>query len=393
MAAAAKAELPTQFGLDTPENAVDQKLLSDLNAADPATPDAVASALRDLVRGYTDVWVPGEEVAVKQSVTARSKQVTSFRAESEKRRVAAAKKSQNALRGQYEENRKELEQIAADLATVDSTAVAHENLKRQARHRRYKPIFAADLISADTWLDLRIRGLDPDLVDFPLRHLRSIPAKTHHQLVNRWRQNRDKAKLILPLEGEILHEDFFDSIDRMAAEQCFGFNQARLDVFKELREVAMQGRLQSSALIAVTQTEGVLWAYAHHLQKTGIPVLKAFPTAKKTKYAIYPWNPRTQTYKVKYKNGRPMHKTDSKKGKPVYADSGRDLLTESFLQQATSAEIYTYLLDEFFEDRNDLAHGQMVVDKSLVFRALLCLQSTLQHLVDHANKKLPVRFS
>jgi len=391
MATAAQAGLPLQFDLAAPKDAADQQLLAALNAANPAQPEAAATALRDLVRGYTDARVPLEEAAVKKSIAERSKQVAAYRVESEKRRAAADKKAQNALRDQYRENRDALDQIAADLAGVDATAVAHENLRRDAGMRRYKPLFAADLISADTFLDLRISGLDPDLVDFPLRHLMSISLKAHHELVDRWKQDRDKAKLILPLEGEIRHADFFDSIDRMAAMQCFGFDQARLDVFKELREVVMQGRMQSAALIAVTQTEGLLWAYAHHLQITGTPVYKLFPTAKKTKHAIYQWNPKTQTYRTKYKNGRPKHKTRTD-GTPIFATSGRDLVTESVLQQATSAEIYTYLLDQFFDERNDLAHGNLVVDKLLVLQALLCLHSMLQHLVDHANGDLPVRF-
>ncbi len=359
MATAAQRSLPEQFMLSQPNNTQDQRLLDNLKLAAPANVVAIAGALRDLIRGYTDSQVAIEATQVSQAAAARIARVATFRAKNEKRRRAAQSKDEKALAYQYRENRLALARIATDLAKMEPNVVAHENLWREVRLRRYRPLLTVDLIPADTFLDLRITGLDPDLVDFPLRHLMSMDLATYHQLVKRWKQDQDKPKLVLSLKGKILRPDFFDSIDQLATASCFGFDSLRLAVFAELRDVALQGRLQSAALIAVTQSEGLLWTYAHHLQNSGTPVFKARHERTKVRLYLYAWNPETRRYRDKYGNGR-------LKPQDRYATSGPILLKTSVLQEAMSAQLYTFLLDEFFDEQQRFGSWKSGGDKAAI---------------------------
>lgn len=111
----AKELLPEQFELRPTNNERDQRLADALSAADATNSLAVAMALRDLVRGYTDADVSLETVDVEKDMANRKAKIKRFRAENERRRRKAKNRGEKALAYQYKQNRLALARMADDL--------------------------------------------------------------------------------------------------------------------------------------------------------------------------------------------------------------------------------------------------------------------------------------
>jgi len=372
---------PFQFNLNNPTKTIDVELLRELKSADPADFEKVAVAFRNLVRGFTDQQLSSEVNAVRIESKQQLAKLRKLEKEFLSREKLSKKTGYFAIGERYKAGAEDTAQLIQAHKARNKTAVARWNLQDQTTRRRYGNIA---LLTPKTQIALQIEGLEPDLIDFPLRHLTWLPVTAYRGLAKQWGTNRDKTKIVLLLENVVFSHGFFDQVDKLVQNPIFGFSPERLTIFDELRSNATGARWHSTGLIAVTQTEGTLWAYARFLQKNGTPVYKVFKGLRKHKYSLYRWDGKTKSYRDRYTNGRPKHNVN-RRGDIQFAVSGRDLVTDSVIQEIISPELFTYLLDEFFDSRNDLAHGNLVITKVLAVQALLCLYSVLFHAVEHSK--------
>lgn len=89
------------------------------------------------------------------------------------------------------------------------------------------------------------------------------------------------------------------------------------------------------------------------------------------------WDKKKKAYKKIKRTGYPECETN-------YLKSARQLLQETRIVEFLPKEIGSYLINEFFDERNQIVHGdlELLMEKTTAICALLILYALMDHLKD-----------
>jgi hypothetical protein len=257
-------------------------------------------------------------------------------------------------------------------------ACAYLKCSHETAMRRRK-LLDPDMRAGDyLFLEMRLPRLDPAYVEFPLRFAVHLPAGWYRELYERWRTGASKDDVIRPLMPRLFDHKSLAGV--VAA--CRGFDQrmARIEsrgssreaVAEELQPCIAAGSYTAATLLAVTQVEGILWDFATYLNRQNIRVFKTEHGGKKLKYLPYPWDHGRHRYSLlSVQTRRPRH--DPK----FRLNSARQMLERTRLGEYFNEELYDYLIDDFYDERNDLVHRVPRASEETAARAILCLRAVM----------------
>jgi len=313
---------------------------------------------RLLWRGYTD-----EDVARVSSIVGQDKgryiSVLNKLLEYNEKLLTRARRSGKKREMEiYEKNRLGIEKIKekVELAFTHPRVLAIAKLNYQVDMRRWglSRIFAAwegDYLC----LGWTLISLEPSRLRFPPRFLMEIFAERYFVLLRKWVQSGSNQNPWIEFEGDV--NSIFEKAELFSIyneiEEKIGSN--RRGALDELRECWGKGYYLATSLIAMTQTEGILWDFAVYLNRHGTRIFKV-DSNKGNKRRPYIWNSDTKCYKVIDQNGRP------KWDKTQNLTSARQLLETTRMGEFVEPKLLSYLVAEFYEDRSKLAHGEISRD-------------------------------
>jgi hypothetical protein len=154
--------------------------------------------------------------------------------------------------------------------------------------------------------------------------------------------------------------------------------------FKEIADTYESGHYIAATLLATTQTEGVLWDFAHYLNRHSIRVFKQGRLAS-IRWP-YPWDRQQKKYtKLNPKTNRPTYNNKER------LISAGGLLEKTRVGSFISPQLVSYLLDDFIQDRNPLAHGTLEDRdyKPSAIAAINCLMACLYEIAKYLGKIEP----
>lgn len=363
-----------------PGDKFDKGILDELTRITPDRLDVAADSIWDLNRGYRDADI--RQKSAELDLERRKQLEIASRLISRTRSLIAMKTTGHRPHRAkiLNQNLMQLLSLRDELKLVDPKREAKRHLLER-RWNRLTGGYAFELMTAE-WdaarRSVRLHWLNPEKLDFPLRFLVHQPSGLYHKLEDEWRAGATKNELLKNLAVYALDSKVAESIVSDARGTVIAREPWRIAALEELREAITAGRMLAAGLIAVTQCEGIVWFYAKHLSNTGIHVVKPLRTnSGKMKYGLYDWDQTKNDYTTKAKNGRPRLKV-GKGGKPVLLTSGREVVQLTRFQQILPIELWDYLLSGFFDDRNDLTHGNRPMSDEDVAAALLCLNELIQ---------------
>lgn len=142
----------------------------------------------------------------------------------------------------------------------------------------------------------------------------------------------------------------------------------RSNFIKEIKSNFFSKYYISSTLVTITQTEGLIWDFAKFINSDELKIYYE----KNNQFFPYNWDKSKQIY------------IENKKR----LTSARSLLLETRLQEVIPFDLYSFLISEFWDNRNSLAHGDILNRnlKSDSISSLLCLMAVLMFIVRYFKK-------
>jgi hypothetical protein len=350
-----------------------------------ARPEKVFLSYRQLWRGYFEHEVKRAELTISKDKNTfqnaldkalRRNSVLLRRANKAGRRarVEAFKKNDDKLR--------QIEKRISHAFALAPEVLARRKLIHLTHYRRGHTL---GIITPDDYLHILflIQRHNPDLIEFPLRFMGYLPCTIYDALGRKWltRCSRDEMMFALvSTEGNSIPDvcNRLFAGDKILAEQL---GCRRAGAFQELAASYEAGHYIAATLLATTQIEGVLWDFARYLNRRNIRIFKKGPS-QGIRWP-YPWNLEKNAYtKVNPKTKRPMY---NKKERLTGAGG---LLGKTRIGSLVSPQLISYLLDDFIQDRNPLAHGKLEDReyKPDAIAAIHCLMACLYEIAVYTGK-------
>ncbi|MGH7242361.1 MAG: hypothetical protein ACREJD_02965 [Phycisphaerales bacterium] len=334
---------------------------------------AVASAFRDLFRGYSDAEYAAAVAIASKTRASVISEIDQTMSENTAAMGRAGIHSNDLLK--HRENLDTLSNLKTAVQRQSDGSVARSQLDDTSA-RRLMPRMSQTLWFAPLTNErLIIDGCDAARVSFPFRFLVFAPLSSYHGLLKEWRATGDAVAVTKKIAADVFVEDYVDKLLALFRQSPLAAvpDAANIErVLEELRQPLAQRRLQTITLICVTQTEGMIWRYAELLNATGTPI-----------YYDKPRTPPMQGYdKIGYR-------WDRKAAKPVLDNAGNRadsrpltsayaLLSNTQLEQAFRPNAIDFALADYTNDRNGLAHGSLFADERLAVQAALLLGTVMQ---------------
>ena len=281
----------------------------------------------------------------------------------------------------YKKNQKELKELKKKTTSYfrNQSKVAYDMCSYETMRRREK-VQTLDIDNfMPIWFHFGLKMNDPDYVDFPLRYAVHLPSVWYQKLQKLWKKGYSKEEVIRPLMELLSRPEFLDDLIRRCENIYKKIRQKRIkspprcSILGEIKKCYEMECYASVSLLTVTQIEGVLWDLGKYLNRKNIRIFKTERGIKKRKYLPYYWDFEKKRYKNLNYTGCPQF--CRKKGANLI--SARQLLERTRLGEFVHKEMYNYLIDEFYDERNNLAHGDLYIRKESAFSALLCMRSIL----------------
>ena len=211
---------------------------------------------------------------------------------------------------------------------------------------------------------------NPEDYFFPFRFFHSsFSAKLYIDVRTIWERNKDIDEVLEFLFKYVKKRKFFEQIKSLFETIDKGsFNKNRSKFVQEIKDNFDKKNYLSSTLVTITQIEGLIWDFAKFINSDEVKIYYE----KKSKYYPYIWNEDNQSY---FQDNRML-------------TSVRSLLLKTRLQEIISFDLYSYLISEFYDDRNYLSHGDILNRnlKSDAISSLLCLVAVLRFLAKYDKK-------
>lgn len=284
---------------------------------------------------------------------------------------------------EYKENIENLRKIKKRVGDVfsnpDDAARLKCNYKVKKERRMAFDLFPLKEIEVDyLFVGASTLIYSTSMVDFPLRFLTNIAARTYERLRREWSEGTTKEGLLENLETIVQSKEFFDTLANLYKANFGKIQKERLSLLEEVRDCYLGGRYASTTVLTVTQVEGILWDLASYLNKKRKFVYKKRKKAKMHYYS-YLWDKKKRAYKkTNKKTGYPEFETDK------YLTSARQLLEETRIVEFLPNVVVSYLVNEFLDERNQIVHGdiELLKKKTTASCALLVLYTLLDLMKD-----------
>lgn len=210
-------------------------------------------------------------------------------------------------------------------------------------------------------------------VTFPLKHMQWLVVGKYRRLFEEWEKKQDKDDIVRQFEYAIQKGEFFESMFVLFNNNVPKISKERLPLLKEIKFLYQNDRFASCTLLTVTQLEGMLWDLGSYLTKKRKFVYKIDRSRAKIKYRPYEWNQSTGSYKNIKSTKYPDYNHNS-------LISARDLLKRTRLREFIPEPVLSYIIDDFYDERNELVHGnlRLLGKKETASYALLLLYSLLK---------------
>lgn len=378
-------EIVSKAKYEFEKHPLDKRLWVAFRKGHRARPKKILLSYRQLWRGYSEDEIkPISRTIWRDKTTFQNALDKALRRNSVLLR-RANKAGYRARIKAYDENEvklQEIKKIIENAFTQDPELLARRKLIHRTHYRRGHTL--GIITTPDDYLRILffIQRHNPDLIEFPLRFMGYLPCTTYDALGRKWLKGCTRDEMMLALIGiegnsipDICNRLF--AADEILAEQL---GCRRSVAFKEIADTYEAGHYIAATLLATTQTEGVLWDFARYLNRRNIRVFKQghLPSIRWS----YPWDRKKNKYtKVNPKTKRPMYKKDR-----LISSGG--LLEKTRIGSFISPELISYLVDDFIQDRNPLAHGTLEDRdyKPSAIAAINCLMACLYEIAKYLGK-------
>jgi hypothetical protein len=360
---------------------VDEELIERLHSSKKS--DSILVAFRDLCRGYTD-----DEIIITQKDLDKDEQrylkLLDFMVKINQTQVnILGRKRKEITKERLKDNISSLEEIRKMIKMIyrNPSGAARTKLYFNALNRRV-PSTISLLFAPNDYLgfEYKINARDPKRLMFPLRFLTHIPAKTYDTFELKWLKGANRDQLILSLvDSDSDDRSFFNDLRILSSELGSKININRLNQVEELEKTYFGNCFTSTALLAVTLTEGIIWDFAAYLNKKRLKIY----CKKSDKYYPYEWDHKQKKYK-RIKDKTPIANKEYK------LTSARSLLQKTRLGSIIPESLYSFLIEEFYDDRNELMHGNFAKRNMKVdaIGALLCLSTSIHYINSNSRGKI-----
>ena len=363
------------------KNQIDEEELKKLFAIDLSNPKQIVDSFRNVWRGYHD-----QEVIEAQSSVNRDRRrieaiLRKMGAKNETRIRRLGVQGKEITKKDLLENGERLTEIKEKIEQafrIPIKAAQRKVIFRVLEHR--DQLFKSIHLPNDYFgFEYQIKRCDPDTLTYPLRFLQYIPAREYDKLEYKWKNGATREELILSFYDPSSDDRLFFNVLKDESLRIRGLvridGQGQID---ELEKVFAEKCFTATTLLAITQTERMLWDFAKYLNRKGYLIFKK-SRGHRTKYHPYDWDQKNK----KYKNVDPSTKRP-RFDRRVNLQTARQLLQKTRLGSIISHGLYTYLIDEFYDDRNALTHGNfdgrnLKVD---AISSLLCYHMCLLAIVE-----------
>lgn len=336
--------------------------------------DEVISEFQFLLRGYKDV----DAQQLLHSVT---DDLTRFRDLIDNRIVA----TEQAISQAESINRtKRVERLHFNLYELKGVRESINKLHRFphiAAHRKALAIALVRRFGTKTaffsekdylGVESKIRRFDPKLVDFPLRFLGFLPNSEYQRLFRLWGNGASRSELLRDLvsdNSDLLEEESFNEAYTKIA---LASHKSRSGQLNELYTCWTNSCPLSTCLVAMTIVEGILWDFSAYLNSRDMPI---FRTEENGHIYYYLWERKKQRYKTIPNSSDLVVKRASHR-------TARELLEHTRLSGLLYRELFYYLYDDFYLDRNNISHGNLA-DRNIeedAIASVLCLYALIDNI-------------
>lgn len=337
-------------------NSRDQSLLSTFRASRPCEARERLRAFRDLCRGYADselnstaAQIDGHLIDVENELTKHI---------SRNARLVLQAPQTGGQKRLLCINRDRLDSLARQVARYRAHLheAAHAALQWRTMLDGSSGLVKWFGPHANDPLQLKraLARYDPNHAAYPLRHLSWLPASRYVSLRRRWVRGSTSQTLLRELGAGLARRSF-----TRLGEQCGLLDQAlttdRACFVEEIRKDWASKCYLSATLVAITQTEGYLWDFGDSVNSGQCRVFKV----KGTRRYPYLWDHERGAYKHKHRNGLPMDSSCLAKNQRRVLASARQLLQMTRVGALVTEDLYSWFVDEFYDDRNNLTHGSI----------------------------------
>jgi hypothetical protein len=373
------------------ENSVDKAAWESFVKKKNLEPTARIEAFRLLWRGYSDSDIDRSAKSIRKDLEGFKALLVKALSRNDSLQKRADKVRNSFRVSAYKANRfklKEVEKTITKAYKTDPTILAQGTLSHRVMLRRKRYPWVAVFPFPGDYLGVRVllREYDPDLVAFPFRYMTYLPAESYNVIRTMWLKSATREKIIIALAEAEVNSDFslHDELDKLNGILRKKLCRDRVEALKELRIIYKNECYHATTLLAVTQTEGVLWDFASYLNRRNIRIFKEKKKPRsRVEYCPFEWDMKKNCYKkLNPDTKRPMC-TESNS-----LHTARKLLELTRLGSIISPDFYSYLVDEFYDDRNTLAHGREA-DRDFKVDAIAaryCLYASMLEVAKYVEK-------
>ncbi len=207
---------------------------------------------------------------------------------------------------------------------------------------------------------LRLKTLDPQYLDFPLRWCGFLPSDEFNRLYREWKQGKDIKKQVIDSLHEKDNKDFIcEQINRSS------INVKRKEIIFDAIRCFYEKKYSSSIILLLPQIEGLLWELAEQFNKAGKFIYK---TSGKNSSAYGSFSFKIDKTQGLYylNNGLTKHYTEIEQKDILNVSEFIKIENIGFLLRETAFRFYLYadfieyFCNELYAHRNEILHGRIL---------------------------------
>ncbi len=357
-----------------------------------STTIAATTALLDLYRGYSETEKNNAVANAESRRTALLFRINQTISDNEAMLRAIPnppqqKPGERKHKEAYKKNVTTLKALKVNVTGQSKQALAKKEISQLAANRHLPGMSSSFWFAPLTNENWVIDDCDADRVTFPFRFLIHAPLQIYYDLLTEWKRTKDTAIVVSKIATEVFTAAYGDTLISLFKETLCAHNldaAGILGVLGELRDALLNSRLQSVTLLAVTQTEGMIWRYADFLNRSNCDVYETDNTGKKIA-GKFLWD-RSAAAIVLNPTGKQQNSLAKQRLVSV-----RALLERTRIEQAFRPNVVGQVIAEYADDRNSLAHGSLIADKRLAVQAALLLGTVYQCIAKYEAEGRPHR--
>ena len=212
---------------------------------------------------------------------------------------------------------------------------------------------------------LRLKTLDPQYLDFPLRWCGFLPSDEFNRLYREWKQEKDIMKQVVDGFHEKDIEGFlYEEVNRSP------INLKRKEIIFDAIKCFYEKKYSSSIVLLLPQIEGLLWELAEQFNNDGKFIYKTSGKSSsaygsfsfkidKNQKLYYLNNDLTKHYtEVEQKVLSILSLRENEKGEMIKIEDIGTLLKETAFRFYLYADFIEYFCNELCAQRNEILHGR-----------------------------------